>query len=60
MAIKMTNYVLTWTDTDGVKRASAVSYDEGSARDRAEKLDAAQCTDIVVSEAKPGELPTPQ
>lgn len=60
MAITMTNYVLTWTDTNGVKRAAAVSYDKASAQDRAEGLDAAECRDIVVSEAKPGELPVPR
>ncbi len=60
MAIKMTNYVLTWTDPEGVERGSAVGYDKASAEHRRDKLEAEGCTDIVISEAKPGELPVPK
>ncbi len=58
MATTMMSWVLTWTDPQGVRRASAVSYDEPSAEDRRQRLEAEGCTDVVVRKVKPGELPT--
>jgi hypothetical protein len=56
----MKNYGLTWTDTDGTPRASAVSYDKGSADSRKERLEASGCTAVEVVETKPGELAQPR
>ncbi|MEU5900524.1 hypothetical protein [Streptomyces venezuelae] len=60
MAITMKNYGLTWTDPDGVPRATVCSYDKGSAEDRKKKLEAAKCKNVRISETKPGELLQPQ
>ena len=57
MAITMTNWVLTWTDPKEERHGSAVSYDEGSAKQRKQELEAAGCTEVEITEAKPGELP---
>ncbi|MFJ5644015.1 hypothetical protein [Streptomyces sp. NPDC093223] len=57
MAIKMINYGLTWTDTDGVPRASAVAYDKVSGEREAGKLRDAGSTDVELVEVKPGQLP---
>jgi hypothetical protein len=56
----MKNYALTWTDTTGTPRASAVAYDEKSADKRRRELEDAGCTDIEIVEVKPGELPEPR
>lgn len=60
MAITMKNYGLTWTDADGVPRASVCSYDEDSAKDRKKKLEAGGCTSVKISKTKPGELLKPR
>ncbi|MFJ5294480.1 hypothetical protein [Streptomyces sp. NPDC088348] len=60
MAITMINYVLTWTDPDGVPRASGVGYDKASAGHQQEKLEREGCTHVEITEAKPGVLPTPK
>lgn len=56
----MTNYGITWTDPAGVPRASAVTYDQPSPRQRKGELEAAGCTRVEIVETKPGELPEPQ
>lgn len=56
----MQNYGLTWTDPDGVHRASAVAYDEASAGQRRDELAAAKATDVEIVPVKPGELPEPK
>jgi hypothetical protein len=53
----MQNYGLTWTDTDGRPRASAVAYDKPSAEKRRKELEDAGCTSVEIVEVKPGELP---
>jgi hypothetical protein len=55
MAITMKNYGLTWTDADGTKQASGVSYDKASAEDRKKRLEADGATGIEIVEVKPGE-----
>ncbi|MET9535328.1 hypothetical protein ABZY02_33020 [Streptomyces sp. NPDC006649] len=57
MAIMMTDHVLTWTDSDGTPRASGVGYDRPSAGHQKEKLENQGCTDVEVTQAKPGVLP---
>lgn len=59
MPITMQNYALTWTDKDGIRRASAVSYDEGSANNRKVELEAGGATAVTVAPIRPGELPQP-
>lgn len=56
----MQNYGLTWTDPDGMPRASVVSYDKTSADGRKVELEAAGCTEVRIAETKPGELPEPR
>lgn len=60
MTITMQNYGLTWTDPDGVRRASAVAYDEASAGQRRDELETAKATDVEIVPVKPGELPEPK
>jgi hypothetical protein len=60
MTITMQSYALTWTDADGVPRASAVSYDRKSAEHRKSELEKARATDIEILPIKPGELPEPK
>ncbi|MGW0905064.1 hypothetical protein [Streptomyces sp. NPDC002853] len=60
MAITMKNYGLTWTDTDGVARASLCSYDKASAEGQKEKLVAAKCEHVQIHEIKVGQLLQPQ
>jgi hypothetical protein len=60
MTIAMQNYALTWTDTHGVPRASAVAYDKPSAGQRKTELEEAGCTSVSIVEVKPGQLPEPQ
>jgi hypothetical protein len=60
MTIAMQNYGLTWTDPDGISRASAVAYDEKSASHRKTELEKAGATDIEILPIKPGELPEPR
>lgn len=59
MPITMQNYALTWTDTTGRRRTSAVAYDQNSANDRKTELEAAGNTDIAIAPIRPGELPQP-
>ncbi|MCX5054041.1 MULTISPECIES: hypothetical protein [unclassified Streptomyces] len=59
MPITMQNYALTWTDRDGVPRSSAVAYDKPSAGSRQQDLEAAGCSDVLIVETKPGQLPDP-
>ncbi|MFF3928301.1 hypothetical protein [Streptomyces hirsutus] len=56
----MKNHALTWTDTTGTPRASAVAYDQPSANRRKTALEAAGCTDVEIVETKPGQLPEPR
>jgi hypothetical protein len=56
----MQNYGLTWTDTDGRPRASAVAYDKPSADERRTELEDAGCTDVEIVPVQPGELPEPR
>ncbi|MEU3862639.1 hypothetical protein AB0F03_35885 [Streptomyces sp. NPDC028722] len=60
MTITMRNYGLTWTDADGVARASAVAYDKPSGDRQKQTLKDAGCTDVELVEVKPGTLPNPQ
>jgi hypothetical protein len=60
MTITMQNYGLTWTDPEGIPRASAVSYDQASAGHRKAELEKAGATDIEITPIKPGELPEPR
>lgn len=59
MPITMQSYALTWTDADGKRRASAVSYDQNSANSRKVELKAAGASDVTVVPIRPGELPQP-
>ncbi|MYW30116.1 hypothetical protein [Streptomyces sp. SID2119] len=59
MPITMQSYALTWTDTNGVRRASGVSYDKPSAEHRKAELEAAKATNVTVVPIRPGELPQP-
>jgi hypothetical protein len=56
----MINYGLTWTDLDGVHRASAVAYDKPSGERQAQVLRDAGCTEVELVEVKPGQLPAPK
>lgn len=56
----MQNFALTWTDTAGTPRASAVAYDKTSAERRKAELEAAGCTAVEIVPTKPGELPDPR
>ncbi len=60
MTIKMMNFGLTWTDLEGVHRASAVSYDEVSGERRKQRLEDAGCTDVELVEVRLGQLPQPR
>ncbi|MFJ9101267.1 hypothetical protein ACIRJM_22700 [Streptomyces sp. NPDC102405] len=60
MTITMHSYGLTWTDADGVPRASAVSYDKASADHRKAELEKAGATNIEILPVKPGDLPEPK
>lgn len=57
----MKNYGITWTDADGTRRASGVSYDKPSADDRKKQIEAevgdAEAAAVDIVEVKPGELP---
>ncbi|MEI5032360.1 hypothetical protein RB201_03955 [Streptomyces sp. S1A(2023)] len=59
MPITMQSYALTWTDANGVRRASGVSYDQNSADGRKAELEAAGATDVTIVLIRPGELPQP-
>lgn len=52
-AITMKNYGLTWTDANGMPRASVCSYDKGSVDDRKRRLEAGRCTKVRIEEVKP-------
>ncbi|MEZ3180834.1 hypothetical protein KYY02_19705 [Streptomyces pimonensis] len=56
----MKNYALTWTDTTGTPRASAVAYDQPSADERRGELEDAGCTDVEIVPVQPGQLPEPR
>ncbi|MET8571850.1 hypothetical protein [Streptomyces sp. NPDC004783] len=53
----MRSFAFTWTDSDGVPRASAVAYDEVSADRRQAELEKAGATGIERVPVAPGELP---
>jgi hypothetical protein len=57
MTITMQNYGLTWTDADGIPRASAVAYDQPSAERQKERLAAGGCSSIEIVPVTPGQLP---
>ncbi|MFI9155709.1 hypothetical protein [Streptomyces sp. NPDC053367] len=57
MTITMQNYALTWTDSNGTKRASAVAYDEPSAERRRLELATAGASGIAVVPVAVGQLP---
>ncbi|MGW6289439.1 hypothetical protein [Streptomyces sp. NPDC055107] len=59
MPITMQSYALTWTDADGKRHASAVSYDQNSADSRKAELEAGGATDVTIVPIRPGELPQP-
>ena len=59
MPITMQNHALTWTDPAGVPCASAVAYDRPSAVGRKQDLEAAGCSDVLIVETEPGQLPEP-
>ncbi len=56
----MDNYALTWTDPTGTPQASAVAYDQPSARQRRDELEAAGCTNVEIATVLPGQLPEPR
>ncbi|MFZ3562874.1 hypothetical protein ACOKM5_43865 [Streptomyces sp. BH097] len=58
MAITMENYGITWTDAEGRPHAAATAYDERSAQQRRDRLEADGCTNVEILKVKPGELPT--
>lgn len=60
MTTTMRSFGLTWTDSDGTPRASAVAYDNSSADQRRTELERAGATRIKVVPVTPGELPEPQ
>lgn len=60
MTITMRNYGLTWTDPDGVARASAAAYDEPNGKRQKQILEDTGCTDVELAEVKPGKLPDPR
>ncbi len=60
MTITMRSYGFTWTDPDGIPRASAAAYDGVSADRRREELEEAGATGIERVKVEPGELPTPR
>ncbi|WP_340375950.1 hypothetical protein U5640_12785 [Streptomyces sp. SS7] len=57
MTINMINFGLTWTDPEGVHRASAVAYDAASGERQKQRLEDAGCTDVELVEVRPGQLP---
>ncbi|MFF6829059.1 hypothetical protein [Streptomyces longwoodensis] len=59
MTITMQNYGLTWTDAEGVPRASAVAYDKPSGERQKQALEAAGCTGVELVPVRPGTLPEP-
>ncbi|MGC4925508.1 hypothetical protein [Streptomyces sp. DT117] len=59
MPITMQSYALTWTDANGARRASGVSYDKPSAEHRKAELEAGGATDVTIVPIRPGELPQP-
>ncbi|MFC4502954.1 MULTISPECIES: hypothetical protein [Streptomyces] len=60
MTTTMQNYGLTWTDPTGTPHASAVAYDQPSAKQQKTTLEAAGCTSVEIVAVKPGQLPDPQ
>ncbi|MGW4513026.1 hypothetical protein ACWEO4_13675 [Streptomyces sp. NPDC004393] len=60
MSINMKNFGLTWTDPEGVHRASAVAYDKPSATRRQEELEDAGCSEVEIVETAPGQPPEPR
>jgi hypothetical protein len=57
MTITMQNYGLTWTDPDGIPRASAVAYDKPSTERQKETLEGGGCSSIEIVPVTPGQLP---
>ncbi|MFJ6729343.1 hypothetical protein ACIQPQ_31025 [Streptomyces sp. NPDC091281] len=60
MTSTLQHYGLTWTDPQGIPRASAVGYDKPSAEHRRTELAAAGCTSIETVPIQPGQLPAPK
>lgn len=60
MTITMQNFGLTWTDPDGIPRASAVAYDKPSVERQKERLEGDGCSDVEIVPVKPGQLPEPR
>ncbi|MFK0154058.1 hypothetical protein ACIQVK_18550 [Streptomyces sp. NPDC090493] len=60
MTVKMINFGLTWTDTGGAHRASAVAYDRVSGERQKLRLEDAGCTAVELVEVQPGQLPQPR
>lgn len=60
MAIAMQSFGLTWTDRDGTARASGVSYDKASAKDRKRDLEEAGATAVEIVPVTPGERLQPK
>lgn len=60
MTITMQNYGLTWTDSDGIPRASAVAYDKKSAERQKETLETGGCSKVEITPVSPGHLPEPR
>jgi hypothetical protein len=60
MPITMKSFALTWTDPDGIPRASAVAYDKPSAGRQKETLEAGGCSSVEIVPVAPGTLPEPR
>jgi hypothetical protein len=60
MAITMKNFGLTWTEPDGVHRASVVAYDKPGAVGRQKELEDAGCSEVEIIETVPGQHPEPR
>lgn len=58
MTIKTESYGFTWTDANGIPRASAVAYDKVSADRRQAELEQDGATSIERIPVQAGELPT--
>lgn len=51
----MINIKVLWTDANGKRHVSSVSYDKGSAEHRMERLRSEGATDVESVAVKPGE-----
>lgn len=57
IVIHMKSYWVTWTDTEGRKRVSVVSYNKTSAEHRKEQLEGEGCADVEIVETEPSQRP---